>query len=106
MTLILLGVVVLALVLITSQLRTQCRINEEHDVLLRKLVCHINMLEDDEYWHHRVSMVLLRKEIHDTVLLARARGDLDVANKIMEIQNYAEQNTDASWVNGLLRGFP
>lgn len=103
---ILMAVVIMALVLVARQLQTQCRINEEHEVVIRELVGHINLLQEDEYWHNRVSMVMLRNEMRDMILLQRSRGDLDGANRIMEIWNYFEHNVDASWSEDLLRGFP
>ncbi len=57
-------------------------------------------------WEAHRSNHELEQRMHQLVLKARATGNLDHANKIMELQHWAECDYDAGWIYGMFRGFP
>lgn len=46
------------------------------------------------------------QEMHEAVLHARSVGRLDLANKMMELQHFADSGYEAHWLDGMFRGLP
>lgn len=73
---------------------------------LEYAVTMVLIMQTPEHFEARVDIVSLSREMEQMVLKARATGDLDLANKVMEFQYWANANYDAYLLEGLFRGFP
>lgn len=76
------------------------------DFALQVLDIQVRVCSSPEYHELQQRIAASMQVMHDTVLRARATGDLDLANRMMELQRWADCNYDAQWLDGMFRGFP
>lgn len=73
---------------------------------LEVLAISMRATSSPEYHAMQQKIAGTLEQMHQIVLKARATGDLDLANKMMELQHWADSDYSASGLNGMFRGFP
>jgi hypothetical protein len=75
-------------------------------ISMRSLEIRVLATSSPEYHDLQQKIAGSIEEMHGVVLKARATGDLDLANRMMELQHWADCDYEARWLDGMFRGFP
>ena len=71
-----------------------------------RLRAEMALVQSEEYWEAKLSIREQINLMRGYVLEARRRGNLDQANKLMEMEHWADSNYEPEWLDGMFRGFP